>query len=155
MATTACASSDQEQEQGTTVILRVAAGRTLLEGPVQAIVKNTDLVRTMQRLGIGASREHESVEAMPPLCRVLLVALVTADLPQPMTMPAMYTAYNTYAELVNCSQLTKEEVRSWASTLVTYMLLSQSDASVFGRKRLDPDKITYKLQCKALLIYFE
>ena len=148
MATTACASSDQEQEQGT--CYRVAAGRTLLEGPVQAIVKNTDLVRTMQRLGIGASREHESVEAMPPLCRVLLVALVTADLPQPMTMPAMYTAYNTYAELVNCSQLTKEEVRSWASTLVTYMLLSQSDASVFGRKRLDPDKITYKLQCSAI-----
>jgi hypothetical protein len=130
-----------------------SASQRVLALPVSAataIVKNADLVKLMQRMGVGASREHETVETMPPVGRMLLVALVTADLVQPMTMPDMHGAFNTYAEMVNCNTLSKEEVRSWTNTLVSYMLLSQSDASSFGRRRVDPDKVTYKLQCSAV-----
>ena len=69
----------------------------------------------------------------------------------PTQMPIIHRTYNSYAELTKLNAMNKEELRLWMDQLIDYALVRKAnDGRVFGRKRVDPDKVNYVITCKAV-----
>jgi hypothetical protein len=128
---------------------------SFLDVPAYPLVKTRDCARGFQRCGLGTSREPELIKAMPPLVRTLLAALCSSDVyaaasAPPLTLPTIHREYNSYASLIHLPPQTKDGVRGLADQAAVYMLLVKQDDSLFGRRKQDPDKVAYRLNCSAV-----
>ena len=140
---------EMEGEEG---IKRALLERTaMLDGPSKNIVKTATAAYIFQSIGMGTSRVPEMVDGLSSIARAVLVGIVTSDPPEAMQLPAMLTAYNSYAEQKHLNDLTKDDLRRWVDHLVGYNLLRRSDdSSVYTRRKVESDKVNYRLQCHAV-----
>lgn len=139
----------------------------LLDAPAYPFITSKACVKIFQRAGLGTSREPALIAAQPPLVRALLAALCTSSTasggsssgiggmgstvnPGSMTIPTIHREYNIYAPMIHLPPLTKDVVRTLADQAAGYMLLIKQDDTLYCRRRADPDKVTYRLNCSAV-----
>ena len=124
--------------------------------PATPIVDFQELTIMYSTMGLGAStRESDLINGLSPPCQTLLAALVTGEvgLKRLTTIPEMANAYNTYRVLIGIQQHEhRDTIRTWVDQLSSYNLLYQQDNSVHGRKRVDPDSVSYRLSNSNLAI---
>jgi hypothetical protein len=148
-----------------------------LTGDVVPLVTTKQMAIMFREQGIGPGRETAVVRVLTPGARTLLVAMfvygaadgpsVTVNNqaissstllgPQPLTVTQMRLAFNTYKDLKSKIKLeaSEDNMRRWTEELHCNALIEGGDSSFGGNRsftggrRLDPDRIKYRVRTAA------